>query len=99
MRSDRQMLTRYWDSDQYGSDDVTQEVFGDLAIAVAAESIRVAAVCDRDDRDDRLREILASIADQQISLGGGRRVDLPHLLHVAINPTIDEVRGGLRYPY
>jgi len=82
------------------SDYVTQEVLGDLAIAVAAESEGVTAVCDGDDRDDRLREILASIADQQVSLGGGRCVDLPHLLHIAINSAIDEVGDrALRYPY
>jgi hypothetical protein len=82
------------------SDHVAEEVLGDLTVAVATESEGVAAIGDRDYCHDRLREILASIANQQIPLGRGGRVDLPHLFRVAINPTIDEVRGrALRYPY
>jgi len=83
-----------------GLDDVTQEVLGDLAIAVATKSERIATVGDRDDCNDGFREILASIADQQISLGGSGGVDLPHFLDVTIDPAIDEVRGWmLRYLY
>jgi hypothetical protein len=82
------------------SDHVAEEVLGDLTVAVAAESEGVATIGDRDYCDDRLREIFASIANQQISLGRGGGVDLPHLFRVAIDPTIDEVRGrALRYPY
>jgi hypothetical protein len=89
-----------WPREARESDHVTEEVLGDFAIAVAAEPERVAIVRDRDNRDDRFREILASIADQQISLGRGRCVDLSHLLDIAINPPIDEVSDRkLRYPY
>jgi hypothetical protein len=74
------------------SDDVAEKVLGDLAIAIATESKRVAAVRDCDNRDDGLREILASIADQQIALGRCCRVDLPHLLRIAIDPAVNEIR-------
>src|SRR3982074_2514484 len=64
------------------SDHVAEKIFGDLPIAVAAESECIVAIRNRDHRDDRLREILASIAHQQVALRRRRRVDLPHLFRI-----------------
>jgi hypothetical protein len=81
------------------SDYVTQKIFRNLPIAIAAKSESVITVGDRDHSDDRFRQILASIANQQISLFRGCGVDLPHLLHVSINPPVDEIADRFRYRY
>jgi hypothetical protein len=81
------------------SDDVAEEILGHFAIAIATESERVIGIRNRYYRDDRLREILAAIANQQVALGCGRRVDLPHLFRVAIDAAIDEIVGRRGIPH
>src|SRR5690242_1348956 len=45
------------------SDHVTEEVFGNFAVAVAAEAKGLIGLLYRDYRDDRLRHVLAAVAD------------------------------------